>query len=256
MSLQSENVRLFLRDESGAITVDYVVLAAACCAVGLWSTDLIEVGMRALAGTVDSELRGESPDSLTTTTYDNGFDNGSQGWTGATTANISGIGNVLGPIESTGGLPGVNRDFAIDEDTERATFSFDLIGVDDLDGDTGTVFVDGTAVGSVTVNNRTGTQTFTAADDLEERGIVIRFTEVDTRVDLGGRAGSPDSLSSIEVTVRNDPTNPRGNVNIGFGSDASAGAGNEFFAIDNFTATTTARPQTTGAGASADTPTG
>lgn len=256
MSLQSENVRLFLRDESGAITVDYVVLAAACCAVGLWSTDLIEVGMRALAGTVDSELRGESPDSLTTTTYDNGFDNGSQGWTGATTSDIAGIGNVLGPIESTGGLPGVNRDFAIDENTERSTFSFDLLSIDDFDGDSGTVFVDGTAVGSVTVDNRNGTQTFTAADDLDERGIIVRFTAVDTGVNLGGRAGALDSSATFEITVRNDPTNPRDNVNIGFGSDASAGAGNEFFAIDNFTATTTARPQTTEAGASTDAPTG
>lgn len=242
------NVRVFLRDERGAITVDYVVLAAACCAVGLWSTGVIEVGMRALAGTVDSELRGESPNSTTTTTYDNGFDNGSQGWSGVSTGEIAGIGNVLGPIGDSNGQPTVSRDFAIDEDTERSTYSFDLYGMDDLDGDTGTIFVDGQAVGSLTVDNRTGEQTFVAADDLDERGIIIRYTEVDTQVDLGGRTDSPDSLSSFEITVRNDPTNPRTNVNIGFGADTTAGTGNEYFAIDNFTATTTGSTSSTDEG--------
>lgn len=255
MRFQFEPVRSFFRDNRGAITVDYVVLAAACCAVGIWSTDLIKIGMRSLAGTVSSELRGDSAETDTATIYDNRFDNGSQGWTGATTRDLKGeVGIALGPIGNTRGLPGVSRDFSVAPDAARSTFGFDLYSIDDLDGDTGTIFVDNTAVGTVTVDNKSGVQTFRAADDLEERGIIVRFTEVDSGINLAGRSTTPDSSAKIEITVRNDQNDPRSNINIGFGSDAT-GAGQAFFAIDNFQATTTARAPSPGT-AAADTPTG
>ncbi|WP_179380832.1 hypothetical protein [Jannaschia marina] len=235
MRLELDYIREFLRDTKGAISVDYVVLAGAVTAVGLATTDVIEWGMRALASTVDSELKGEAPGSENGLSYNNGFDNTAAGWTGAGVTEINGIGNVLGPIENTGGQAGVNRDFTIADDVDRATFTFDLLSMDNFDGDTGTVYVDDQAVGSVTVSN--GTPVFTAADNLEERGIIIRYTEIDTGVQLGGGT-DVDARSNIAITVRNDdPDNPLGNVNIGFGSNATAGADNEFFAIDNFRAT-------------------
>jgi Flp pilus assembly pilin Flp len=227
--------RKFLRNSRGAVTVDYVVLAAAVTAVGLYSTDIIGVGMRSLAGTVDEELSGTSTDTVVGLQYASGFDNGSEGWSGATAQEMNGIGNVLGPIENTSGLPGVSRDFAIDPNATEASFAFDLYAMDDFDGDTGTVFIDGQAVGSVTVDQ--GVPTFTAASDLAERGIIIRYTEIDKAVNLGGNPDRVDAMSNISITVKNLQENPRENINFGFGSDASAGANNEYFAIDNFTAT-------------------
>jgi len=234
MRFQFQYLRQFISDTRGAVTVDYVMLAAAVTGVTLMSTDIIQNGLRSLAGTVDSELKGEAPGSANGLSYANSFDNGSAGWSGAYATNVAGIGNVLGPIENTGGGPGVSRDFEIDPATDRATFSFDLLAMDDFDGDTGTVYVDGEAVGSVTANY--GVPTFTAAEGLEDRGIIVRYSEVDSDVHLGGNSSQTDSRSTFEITVRNDPSDPRGTVNIGFGSDATAGAENEFFAIDNFQA--------------------
>ncbi|CTQ48842.1 hypothetical protein [Jannaschia donghaensis] len=244
MRLNADHLRHFLRDSQGAVTVDYVVLAAAVTMVGLLSTDIIQAGMRSLAGTVDTELRGEAVGSGNGLTYSDGYDNGAQGWVGAESTEIAGIGHVLGPIENTGGGPGVSRDFAVSDATDTATFSFDLYSMDNFDGDTGTVYVNGDAVGSVTVDN--GIPTFTAAEGAPPN-VTVRYTDVDTNVHLGGSTSDADALSSFEIFVSRpvtiDPTTNEpvttniGTVNIGFGSDASAGSDNEFFAIDNFTAT-------------------
>lgn len=235
MSPPATFLHRFLRDGTGAVTVDYVVLAAAVTFVALLASDILEGGMRSLAGTVDSELKGEAPGATTGLSYSDGFDNGAQGWAGAVSTDIAGIGHVLGPIGNTGGAPSVNRDFAIDPGADRAVFEFDLLSMDNLDGDTGTVFIDGAAVGSVTVSD--GVPVFTAAGDLEARGIIVRYGEVDRATHLGGNAAHVDARSTFLISVRNDPSNPRGTINLGFGSDATAGADNEFFAIDNLTAT-------------------
>ncbi|MCK0167390.1 hypothetical protein MWU52_07500 [Jannaschia sp. S6380] len=232
MTVQMDHIRKFARGEHGALTVEYVLLAFLATIIGVLSFDKVSFGMHSLSHTVDEELRGQDPDAFIGVRYSNRFDNGAEGWVGATAwEDKNGQGWVLGPIENTGGGPAVNRDFAIDEEAGQATFSFDLLAMDDLDGDTGTIFIDGEAVGTVTVEEG-GVQTFTAASDLEERGITIRFTEFDSGVPLGG-GPEADARSNIEIFV----DNPGDTVNFGFGSDASAGASDEFFAIDNFEAT-------------------
>ena len=47
----------FLKDDSGAVTVDYTVLSAAAVAVAIAATAVLVVGIDTLTGRVDAELR-------------------------------------------------------------------------------------------------------------------------------------------------------------------------------------------------------
>lgn len=225
----------FFRDQRGAATVDYVVLAAGVFAVAMAANEVISGGMSGLAGTVDSELRREPVEALTGITYTDGFDNGASGWIGAFAATIPGLGNVLGPIAGTGvgGPPRITRDFDIDPKATQATFAFDLYAMDSLDNESGIVYIDGLEVGRMTSDK--GNAVFTAADaaELKKRGIIVRATTVDNNVDLGGNPSFKDSLSSISITI----DKPKNRVTFGFGSTADQGTGDESFAIDSFQAT-------------------
>lgn len=234
MRFQIDYFRQFLRDSAGAISVDYVMLAAGVTAATLLSSGILQEGMRALAGTVDSELKGEAPDSRTSLSYSNGFDNGSQGWTGADISTVAGLGTVLGPIGGSNGEPTVSRDFQFEEGTEEASFEFDLFALDSLDNESGIIYVNGREIGRVTSNH--GNATFTAAEGLDPDQVIIRSTVVDNRVQLGGSDRFNDHHSQIRITLGNPGTN----VNFGFGSTANQNVGDESFAIDNFTVTSTA----------------
>lgn len=228
-----DHLARFTRDQSGAATVDYVVLAAAVFAVAMAANEVVSGGMSDLAGTVDSELRREPVEALAGIAYSDEFDNGASGWIGASAGKVDGIGNVLGPIGGTGagGPQGITRDFYIDPNAAQATFDFDLYAMDSLDNESGIIYIDGVEVGRVTSDK--GKTFVTAAAGLKERNITIRATVVDNNVQLGGNASYTDSLSSISITI----DKPRERVTFGFGSTANQGTSDESFAIDSFHAT-------------------
>ncbi len=233
----SDHPARFLRSERGAVTVDYVVLAAAVTGLGLALSSQLTFGMSGLAGTVDSELRRETVESIVGVEYSDGFDNGSGGWSGAGTYNFGGkIGTALGRIEGTStGAQTVTRSFDIDPNATEATFSFDLYAMDSLDNESGFVYIDGIEIGRMTRDHQ-GETTFTAAADLEERGIIVRASLIENNVALGGNDRWTDSLAEINVTVKK----PKEQITFGFGSNANGGtqgADDESFAIDNFSAT-------------------
>lgn len=240
-------LRSFLHDEAGAVTVEYVVLAAAVTGVALGSADVINRGLAFMAGTIDSELsQDETSGGSAQTFYDDGFDNGAAGWTGAAVADVHGLGNVLGPIGGSGGAASVFREFDIAPGTGSANFSFDLVALDTLDGESGIVYIDGREVGRLTKGH--SETTFTAAEGLDAHGIAITGNIIDGNVHLGGPSGrtdaaGTDSRARISVTVKD----PSSKVRFGFGSTADQGTDDESFAIDNFKATgtkgTTASPQ-------------
>ncbi|MBO6604074.1 MULTISPECIES: hypothetical protein [Paracoccaceae] len=53
----SEYFRQFLRDESGAITVDWVVLSAAAVSMAIAATDVLEGSIGELASDLEAQLR-------------------------------------------------------------------------------------------------------------------------------------------------------------------------------------------------------
>ncbi|CTQ32029.1 Flp family type IVb pilin [Jannaschia rubra] len=227
-------LKTFLRDTCGAVTVEYVILAAAVTGMGIASTDVIRNGMGTLAGTVDGELRGTSTDEVVGLSYADSFDNGANGWSGAIASEMEGVGHVLGPIGGSGGQPSVSRTFDIDPNASKATFEFDLLAMDSLDKESGIIYIGGIEVGKVTGDH--GTPTFTAAEGLPD-GVIIRATTLDKDVQLGGSDRYNDSITGIQISVAQDKDAPLGQLTFGFGSTANQHTDDESFAIDNFRAT-------------------
>ncbi|CTQ32028.1 Flp family type IVb pilin [Jannaschia rubra] len=232
MPLPLAPLRRFLRGTDGAITVEYVVLAAGITGLSIGAYGAVTDGLGALAGTVEGEINGTASDGTVGKTYIEGFRSGADGWSGAEATDMMGIGEVLGPIGGSGGAPTVSRDFVTDPDAAKATFQFDLYAMDSLDRESGVIYIDGKEVGRVTRNHLKGT-TFTPAEGLAERGIIVRAEIVDDDIQLGGSTSWRDALSVISISVKD----PGDTVNFGFGSTADQGVGDESFAIDNFVAT-------------------
>ncbi|MBF9023427.1 hypothetical protein FZCC0069_09745 [Rhodobacterales bacterium FZCC0069] len=55
-----ERITRFLRDETGAVTVDYVVLSGALTGVGVTTAAAVSGGVNTLAQNIASELMGTS----------------------------------------------------------------------------------------------------------------------------------------------------------------------------------------------------
>ncbi|MEL7184793.1 MAG: hypothetical protein AAGK57_14245, partial [Pseudomonadota bacterium] len=166
------------------------------------------------------------------------FDNGATGWVGASSTDIYGIGNVLGPI---GGSPGggatVTQNFDLDPNVKQATVTFDLYGMDSLDNEEGVIYIGGKEVGKVVANhNFGGGTTFIPADGVP--GVSISANVIASDVDLGGADKWTDSLTQVSITVDNTDDL----LSFGFGSTANQNVDDESFSIDNFKVTGLADP--------------
>lgn len=224
----------FLCDETGAVTVEYVALAAAVTGVGMAASDTLRGGLGYLGTIVASELSGETAGEGAVL-YDDAFANGAAGWTDAFGAalpvsDVFGIGTVLGPIVGTpDGQASVQRTFDLGEDVESATISFDLYALDRLEDESGLIYVDGRLVGDLTAS-AAGLR----FEAVEQAGVTVEFDVLDEGVELGGSlVGRPDSLDD-RVAVRVTVTDPSETLTFGFGSTADGGPDDESFAIDDF----------------------
>lgn len=237
MSLSFAQFRKFLSDTRGAVTVDYVVITAAATGVALASADLVVAGFGTLSDNVTSELSGTATDANTTTVYNDGFDNGAGGWTGAIATEIFGFGHVLGPIDGAlGGAEAVSRSFSVAEGSSKATLNFDVLALDSLDGESGIIYLGGVEVGRV-ISNHSGT-IFEANTTLA--GVTVTATVLEDEVQIGGYSVANDWFKDSRVAVSITVDDPTGPLDFGFGSTANQNVEDESFALDNFSVTSTA----------------
>jgi Flp pilus assembly pilin Flp len=84
------NVRFFLQDESGAVTVDWVVLTAAIVGLGLAVMAVVSGGVENLSTQIDSGLRQDIVNQT--------FDDAGEGFTygGASSGGSGGTGGTGG----------------------------------------------------------------------------------------------------------------------------------------------------------------
>ena len=146
-------IPIFLTDESGAVTVDWVVMTSGVVGLGLATMAVVSSGVEDLSGDINTQLSSDGWNM-----FNNGragiasfdFSNGSAlGWLGGSVRDMGGeLGEllVLGPGESTGFLVDVP------EGANEAVMTFDLIAGDSLDNsvqwgtDTATVMLNGVPV--------------------------------------------------------------------------------------------------------------
>ena len=132
-------VNSFLRDEAGAVTVDWVTLTAAAIGLGLAGVSAVSVGVRSLGTDVETSLTGASVAPLYDTTGvlytmgEWGFDNGqTHGWSHSRLSSTEALGTFMGPFSGTEGPV----EFAVrfPGDATRAVIEFDLLTLDSWDG--------------------------------------------------------------------------------------------------------------------------
>jgi hypothetical protein len=152
--------------------------------------------------------------------FSTGFDTGADGWTGGTVVTLDGFGEVyqIGPNGQA--------ELALDvpQGASRATVAFDLIGADDLSGESATITINDQTVAIYTDNHGRITRTESAVP-----GVTVSVEQIyDNRAVGAGDHGS-DSRARYTITV----DDPGTQLSLGVASSSGQPISEEFFALDD-----------------------
>ena len=212
----------FLREETGAVTVDWVVLASAIVGLGMATTAVVSGGVESLSEETAEELASTSIRTRfasVVSLFSGDFSDGNGGFTGGSVISAPGFGDIL----QIGQNETVELTLDVPPGSSTATIGFDLIAADDFDGDTATIFVNGQAVSVYTDNDGNVT-----VSDNGVSGISVSVNQQYTNANNGGGALG-DSRATYSITV----DNPGSSITLGVASSQSADVSNEYFALDD-----------------------
>lgn len=229
-----------LKDEGGAVAVDWVVLTGGLVAVGIATVATVVTGVENISNDTSITLANLGLDDRWLPV--DGFDDGAGGWLGATAGYVAGFGNILGPIAgSATGAQSVSQVFSIPEGTTLATLTFDLLSIDSLDVANGhwgmaegpVLYLNGTVIAQATSQNGVLSWTMMDVD-----GVTVESTEVAAQQNLGGVSPDvvawQDGINTVTVTVEN----PADTMEFGLGLVANQSVQDESIGIDNFSLVT------------------
>lgn len=222
-------LRDFIRNEDGAVTVDWVVLTAGITGLGMASAAVVSGGLESLSTETAEALSGYEIATrftafVATQLAGNDFAGGLMGdWTGGVAGNPGG---VLGELLMV--PPGGRAELTLDvpPGANQAVFTFDLIGGDSLDSETATIMINGQPVTVAT--GGFGTISFAGAN---VPGITVTTSVRTQGTQLGGSmtSGWNDSVTTVSITV----DNPGSSVTLGVASTTDQSLNDEYFGIDN-----------------------
>jgi hypothetical protein len=213
----------FIRDESGAITVDWVVMSAGIVGLGIAVTAVVSGGVENLSGDIRAELTEmDIPNTFAgvSALLSNDFSNGFGGFVGGTVAGIVGFGDVLqlGPGEMT------QATFEVPEGASSATVTFDMLGIDDLSGEGASIMINGQEVALYADNHGTIT-----TQDMGVSGITVSVDQQYSNDPVGSGTHGHDSRATYTITI----DNPGDTVTFGVASETGQPISEEFYAIDD-----------------------
>ncbi|MDG4647712.1 hypothetical protein P6F26_04595 [Roseibacterium sp. SDUM158017] len=223
----------FIRSETGAVTVDWVVLAAGIAGLGLATMALVSSGIETLSGETNSALTGISISAAFPAAFEavqlaaSDFTAGLRGaWTGGTVADAGG---AIGEVLKVGRGDTAELTLTVPPGASQAVFTFDLIGGDSLDNESATIMINGTPVSVATGNFGS-----IAWNNVDVPGVTVETQVRSQGTQLGGsyEDGWNDSVTTVSIVV----DNAGGDVTLGVLSDTNQALDDEFFGIDNVTA--------------------
>jgi len=230
----------FWSDENGAVTVDWVVLTGGVVGLGLATIGVVSGGMetlsRDIAGQLSSDgwnLFGNGMQSLASFDFTGG---NAVGWLGG---QVMDMGGSLGEVLVLGAGQATAYTVEIPDATAEAVMTFDLIAGDSIDSsdqwgyDSATITLNGQTVAIAAAQGSSMTFDIPQTD-----GTTVQATVTVAEQHLGGNPGWTDSAAAVTVTV-DHPTEP---IQFEVHSNSNQGINDEFWAIDNFDAATTAGP--------------
>ncbi|WP_371154558.1 hypothetical protein [Jannaschia sp. 2305UL9-9] len=220
-----------LTSESGAVTVDWVVLTAALVGLGLATMGVVSTGVESSTETTNEVLTSYSiKTKFETLLGESGLSDGRGDWTGGELKSIAGFGDILALSgnASTAELP-----IDVDEDFDFAIVEFDMIVGDSWDNETGTITINGEDVVVSSHQVYSDEPTITTIDGDAKTTVTLTRTSVDTGNTSAHwtRRGNEDHTYRVRVVAANDG----GALTLGASTTLNQGANDEFFGIDNVT---------------------
>jgi hypothetical protein len=223
----------FLKSDSGAVTVDWVVLTAGTTGLGLATMAVISGGMQNISGDMSGTIGGITISDRFAAAFQAvqlaamDFSGGNAGgWTGAS---VSNVGGMLGELLRIGpnGLAELTLD--VPAGASEAVFTFSLIGGDSLDNESATIMINGQPV---TIG--TGDHGFISWANANVPGVTVETNVLSQGTELGGSTNDNwlESVTNVTITVQN----PGNSVTLGVASSTNQSINDEWFGIDNFTA--------------------
>jgi hypothetical protein len=222
--------RSLLAEEPGFTLPDLVIAVAALLALlfavaVLWAAN-------GLGGTLSTEMAAgrAAPQAPPAILYRTGFEEGAEGWTGATASEVAGFGAVLGPIAGSAtwgsgmGRGGISAALPVGDGVREAVIEFDLLLIDDPAGATGLVLLAGREVGRVT-----SVDGVPIVQPSRRAGVRFEHEMIAAAAPLGGRAAVPDGRIRIAVRVEA----PGAELAFGFRSAVTGLGMGGAFAIDD-----------------------
>lgn len=222
----------FLTDESGAISVEWVVLTASIASLGFATVAVMAVGLEDLTVEVSNSLSTMdvgNPYRWAREVLSLDFSGTNGGFIGGAAMNVGGqLGEVL--VIGPGQL--AEKTFDLPADALSATLTFDLIGGDSLDHERATILINGVPVSVAT--GAYGSISFTTP---EVPGITVTTNTVAANTELGGRVHDgiwTESVTIVSISV----DTPGDTLRLGVHSGANQPIDDEFFAIDSLSLST------------------
>ena len=215
----------FLKDQSGAVTVDWTVLTAALVGLGLATSAVIGGGVQQQSEDVEEFLTGfHIATSFGRTFSLNDFSEGRGDWIGGELKTVNGFGEILALSRNA---PLAELPINIGDEHAYAVVEFDMIIGDSWDNEEGTVFINGqeVLVGSHHWrNDEPDIKTFEG-----ENNTSVTLTRVSTQTGGNWRPGVQDYTYSVKVTAKNDGSD----MLLGASTNLNQNSDDEFFGIDN-----------------------
>jgi hypothetical protein len=238
-------VKKFLLSESGAVTVDWTVLAASVVGLGVGTTALVRSGTSALGTDINSALTSASvaPVGIANMRTSFGFDEGDLlGWTGARVTTHPVLGAFLGPY--TGSEGPVTHRVVLPDGATSATVTFDLMLLDSWDstnpvhsdinrggrGDGVAFTINGTEVGFSAMQANVSTA---PTGTMVIGGTTYSYTmSQHSNTSITGQPGHwHNSRWSVSLTATNPPN---GGFTLGIDGTTDQSGPDESLGIDNY----------------------
>lgn len=236
----------FLKSDSGAVTVDWVVLTAATVGLGVGAVTVVRSGQEGLAGDISSSLSGAAVAQMGTVNVATmTFDDGNfTGWSVSRLGYSAVLGGFLGPFAGNEGA--LLHQVQVPDGATSATVTFDLMLLNSWDA-TNNVYSDITRGGrgdgiAFTINGtEVGFSAMASTISTNPTGsMVIDGTTYSYTMSHQANTSIPgtptptywhDARWSVSLTATNPPP---GGFMLGIDGTTDQSVGDESFGIDNF----------------------
>ncbi|UWQ19629.1 hypothetical protein [Jannaschia sp. M317] len=217
----------FLSSESGAVTVDWVVLTAAAVGLGLATMTVVSGGVEDQSNDIRDTMTGiEIMTAFDKLFSETDFSDGRGDWSGGELINFGGFGDILALSRNA---PTADLPINVDSSYRYAVVEFDMVFGDSWDGEQGSISLNGEDIAVGDFNWQSGEPVITTFEGDADTTVTLTRASTGTGSGSGRWQRQNDYTYSVRVVAANDGTP----MQLGAATTLNSGTNDEFFGIDN-----------------------